>query len=50
MEKWLLERRGKDVLLVFDEADEAKDLLSENAQCVLNNQRSNDNTIGGLWF
>ena len=35
VEKWLLERRGKDVLLVFDGADEAKDLLSENSQSVL---------------
>ena len=35
MEKWLLERRGKDVLLVLDGADEAKDLLSENSQSLL---------------
>ena len=32
---WLSGRRGKDVLLVFDGADEAKDLLSEKSQSVL---------------
>ena len=35
VEKWLLEKKGKDVLLVFDGVDEAKDLLSKNSQSVL---------------
>ena len=35
MEKELLDRRGKDVLLVFDGADEAKELIREGSPNVL---------------